>query len=1057
MERCRIFRTSLANCHNSGGVDNARAYCSHEIRAESPGRHGRKPTEGFQWVSPLCSKLVSPSIFYVNGRPCNLTKIRKAFNEVYCSFNANQAPFILADFILPTDSVDVNVSPDKRTIFVHSEGNLIVKLKAALEEAFAPSRSMYDVGGSQSQQKTQSTLAISTIRPSTHKRTRLEFEDVELVDEEDVLSSTSRKGPGPPSPSLLANHATSEEPLFLSEDIDVESHQPSASSVLSSRPYAPAVRRTMSPTVSQMVDPYVAPRTELRGRRSPSSPVQPASPTVTQMIDERRSRKDDAMHVDDEDHPPVDRAPSPAVVPGRAASVVIDTTAAAWSAVARPAKDIEVELVEDERGPARKKWKSELSFGVSSVGQGGVRTGALAKKLQRTESSKKPRDDLRNKLVGFARMGSHIPASRAHEEDDDEEDVGYTYGGRGAYEDEAEDDELDPSSDVEQSIENSAGLRHDEPRSLATRLSPIVGDEIGQSSSKAIDLTSDDGLDDARVPPIFEDTSSSSLRQDDPISRPEVIRTTDKGHGDITLRLDLSRISDTWRRLHDEIASAFDDVSLPAEGRVPKDASLANTENNAGAADALARVIEKRDFAEMEIVGQFNLGFIVARRCKTGPAAAGEGGSAEGAAEMDDLFIVDQHAADEKYSFETLQQTTSIKSQRLFKPQAMELTASDELLALENMDVLRQNGFEVEEADVDEVSKSTVFDMKDLEELVHLLRDRPTGQMVRCSKARAMFAMRARRKSVMVGMPLNKQQMSLVVSHMGPTKAVHDQGCGMERIRRHSNQATPFLPSSISRPRILNESPRRAGNDNNAFVDRADIGVPGTRPVSRWESSFPPKARQPQPAVPPRAHELYSHSSAARVWIWSVLGTQYFRVPSWQSQEPQAPAMRRLTSFFARYIKARTVQKLALAPTDHRSATMKCRVLVLFAFVGGACVVATTGVGRRDVDLVGRDRLDVVLETTRQDIELVDRTAPNIEARHPRLPKTARSAAKRRASTGTPNTRSRSPRPSGTSSWGGSRGPTRARSTSRSGGPPATSFTRRAGTSGSRRSSGAGM
>ncbi|GLB42573.1 putative DNA mismatch repair protein MutL [Lyophyllum shimeji] len=718
--------------------------------------------------------------FYINGRPCNLTKIQKAFNEVYRSFNANQAPFILADFILPTDSVDVNVSPDKRTIFVHSEGNLIVRLKAALEEAFAPSRSTYDVGGSQSQQKTQSTLAISTIRASTHKRARSEFEDVELLDEANVLPSTSRKGPAPPFPSPLADRAISEEPLFLSEDIDEDSHQPSASSALSSRPYAPAVGHPMSPTVSQMVNPDVAPRTELHGRRSPSSPVQPASPTVTQMIDERRLRKDDAMHIDDEDHPPVDRAPSPAVVPGREASVVMDTTAAAWSAAARPAKDIEVELVEDEQGPARKKWKSEPSFGGASVGQGGVRTGALAKKLQRTESSKKARDDLRNKLVGFARMGSQIPASRAHDEGDDEEEVGYTDGGRGADEDEAEDDELEPSSDVEQSIKKSAGLRHDEPRSLAKKGSPIVEDEIGQSSSKAIDLTSDDGLDDARIPPIFEDASSSSLRQDDPIPRPEVIRTTDQGHGDITLRFDLSRISDTWRRLHDEIASAFDDVSLPAEGRVPKDASLANTENNEGAADALARVIEKRDFAEMEIVGQFNLGFIVARRRKTGPGAAGEGGSTKGAAEMDDLFIVDQHAADEKYNFETLQQTTSIKSQRLFKPQAMELTASDELLALENMDVLRQNGFEVEEADADEgahgarlylaaqpVSKSTVFDMKDLEELIHLLRDRPTGQMVRCSKARAMFAMRACRKSVMVGMPLNKQQMSLVVSHMG--------------------------------------------------------------------------------------------------------------------------------------------------------------------------------------------------------------------------------------------------------------------------------------------------
>ena len=84
--------------------------------------------------------------FYVNGRPCNLTKVQKAFNEVYRTFNANQTPFILADFIVPTgrsfhrlleprnDNVpleccDINVSPDKRTIFLQSEGKLIDALK----------------------------------------------------------------------------------------------------------------------------------------------------------------------------------------------------------------------------------------------------------------------------------------------------------------------------------------------------------------------------------------------------------------------------------------------------------------------------------------------------------------------------------------------------------------------------------------------------------------------------------------------------------------------------------------------------------------------------------------------------------------------------------------------------------------------------------------------------------------------------------------------------------------------------------------------------------------
>ncbi|KAJ7641826.1 histidine kinase-like ATPase [Roridomyces roridus] len=69
--------------------------------------------------------------FYVNSRPCNLSKIQKSFNEVYRSFNATQSPFIVADLILPTDSCDINVSPDKRSILMHHEGNLVSSLKVS--------------------------------------------------------------------------------------------------------------------------------------------------------------------------------------------------------------------------------------------------------------------------------------------------------------------------------------------------------------------------------------------------------------------------------------------------------------------------------------------------------------------------------------------------------------------------------------------------------------------------------------------------------------------------------------------------------------------------------------------------------------------------------------------------------------------------------------------------------------------------------------------------------------------------------------------------------------
>lgn len=49
-------------------------------------------------------------------------------NETYRSFNPHQSPFVVLDFKVPKDSVDINVSPDKKTIYLHSEGNLIASL-----------------------------------------------------------------------------------------------------------------------------------------------------------------------------------------------------------------------------------------------------------------------------------------------------------------------------------------------------------------------------------------------------------------------------------------------------------------------------------------------------------------------------------------------------------------------------------------------------------------------------------------------------------------------------------------------------------------------------------------------------------------------------------------------------------------------------------------------------------------------------------------------------------------------------------------------------------------
>ena len=90
-------------------------------------------------------------------------------------------------------------------------------------------------------------------------------------------------------------------------------------------------------------------------------------------------------------------------------------------------------------------------------------------------------------------------------------------------------------------------------------------------------------------------------------------------------------------------AAIFDDITDPTIFR-----AKITPEGNSNAEAELRRGVSKSDFASMEVIGQFNLGFIIAKLCN-------------------DLFIVDQHASDEKYNYERLQRDTVLQQQRLIK------------------------------------------------------------------------------------------------------------------------------------------------------------------------------------------------------------------------------------------------------------------------------------------------------------------------------------------------------------------------------------------------------
>eukprot|EP01137_Pigoraptor_chileana_P005805 Opistho-2@49383 len=126
------------------------------------------------------------------------------------------------------------------------------------------------------------------------------------------------------------------------------------------------------------------------------------------------------------------------------------------------------------------------------------------------------------------------------------------------------------------------------------------------------------------------------------------------------------------RAAHDGARSSH---VIDGDGRRRRFMARIDPSANAACEDELRRSIDKGAFDGMDVIGQFNMGFIIARLGR-------------------DLFIVDQHATDEKYNFEELERTTQLCPQPLICPQPLELTAAAEGVLLEHLSVFRQNGFE---------------------------------------------------------------------------------------------------------------------------------------------------------------------------------------------------------------------------------------------------------------------------------------------------------------------------------------------------------------------------
>jgi len=213
---------------------------------------------------------------------------------------------------------------------------------------------------------------------------------------------------------------------------------------------------------------------------------------------------------------------------------------------------------------------------------------------------------------------------------------------------------------------------------------------------------------------------------------------------------------------------------------------------------------DKSCFSQMRVVGQFNLGFIIAA-LRTQAAAEREGQDRASPGGLQ-LFIVDQHASDEKFRFEGLNRESRIDRQPLVAPHHLQLTPAQEQLAESHLEVFRLNGFELR---LDEARppgrrlrvatlpacQGLIFGERDIHDLLYTLEEAEAeqgglgmqdaaggGQLLdlaghrglwssaalpRPKKVWQLLACRACRGAIMIGKALRVGEMERVLANLG--------------------------------------------------------------------------------------------------------------------------------------------------------------------------------------------------------------------------------------------------------------------------------------------------
>lgn len=282
-------------------------------------------------------------------------------------------------------------------------------------------------------------------------------------------------------------------------------------------------------------------------------------------------------------------------------------------------------------------------------------------------------------------------------------------------------------------------------------------------------------------------------------SPPNVVWNTFKSTEDVCHASREERIQMVKRRL--DLKRGSCEMSKEKDNDAAFQATTTTVGTKAATKGAKLSLSKEQFRSGMEIIGQFNLGFILAK------------------CENNHLWILDQHACDEKYNFENLCRDTVIHEQKLLHPMALDLSPAEESCILDHIEIFEANGFRfnfdssapirhrlalsaLPHSGARDGRKAVQFNKDDVSTLCSILMDGAsydagdggtgtdgTGRfgnnavrryastagtqsdktdkiIARLPKAIAMFASRACRSSIMIGTALSQREMDKIVSRL---------------------------------------------------------------------------------------------------------------------------------------------------------------------------------------------------------------------------------------------------------------------------------------------------